>query len=149
MITYQVETWQAVVDEMKSLWPAHWAEVGMDHDAIVLAPDYGLYEYYQNSGSLHLVTVRENGAIVGYHISIVRPHLHYANDLHGFNDVYYINPAQRKGWVGIRLMKFAEQTLKKRGVKKIIVATKLHLDMGKIFTHLGYRETERVFTKVL
>lgn len=149
MITYQVEKWQDVVDEMKHLWPEHWAEVAMDHNSIILAPDYGLYEYYQNSGSLHIVTVREDGAIVGYHISVVRPHLHYVNDLHGFTDVYFVHPSKRKGWVGIKLLKFSEKTLKARGVKKIITATKLHLDMGKIFAHLGYRETERVYTKVL
>jgi len=149
MITYQVESWFDVVDEMKHLWPAHWAEVATDHNTILLAPDYGLYEYYQKSGALHVVTVRENGAVIGYHISIVRPHLHYVNDLHGFTDVYYISPPQRKGWVGVKMFRYAERTLKSRGVKKIMTATKLHLDMGKIFERLGYRETERLYTKVL
>jgi GNAT superfamily N-acetyltransferase len=149
MITYQVEAWSDVVDEMKPLWFAHWEEVAMDHEAIVLAPDFKLYEHYEATGALHIVTARENGIVVGYHILIVRPHLHYANDLHAFTDVYYVAPAKRKGWVGIKLFKFSDRTLKQRGVKKIITATKLHLDMSRIFSYLGYRETERVFTKVL
>lgn len=149
MITYQVEAWSDIVDEMKHLWQSHWEEVAMDHETIKLAPDYGLYEYYESTGALHIVTVREKGSIVGYHISIVRPHLHYANDLHGFTDVYYVHPSKRNGWTGIKLFKFSDKTLKARGVKKVITATKLHLDMGLIFDRLGYRETERVYTKVL
>jgi GNAT superfamily N-acetyltransferase len=134
---------------MEALWPAHWQEVAIDHETIKLAPDYKQYEAFADSGALHIVTAREAGKIVGYHISIVRPHLHYKNDLHGFTDVYYISPAFRQGWVGVKLFKYVEKTLKARGVKKIFSGTKLHLDMGPIFERMGWRETERLFSKVL
>ncbi|SAK95862.1 GCN5-like N-acetyltransferase [Caballeronia temeraria] len=149
MITYSVEKWQDIVSEMEVLWPAHWKEVAIDHETIKLAPDYRQYEAFCAAGALHIVTAREAGKIVGYHISIVRPHLHYMHDLHGFTDVYYISPEHRKGWVGVKLFKYVEKTLKARGVKKLFSGTKLHLDMGPIFERMGWRETERLFSKVL
>lgn len=149
MITYQVEKWKDVSAEMMHLWEAHWEEVGLDHDSIKLAPDVDLYQQYEDAGILHVVTAREAGKVIGYHITIVRPHLHYKNDLHGFTDVYFIHPEHRKGWVGIRLFKYVEKTLKDRGVKKLMTGTKLHLDMGRIFEHLGWTETERLYTKLI
>jgi GNAT superfamily N-acetyltransferase len=147
--TYQEEQWRDIVNEMKVLWPAHWEEIAINRDSIKLAPDYKSYETFADNGSLHIVTARAAGQIVGYHISIVRPHLHYVNDLHGFTDVYYIMPEHRQGWVGVKLFKTVERTLKARGVKKIFTGTKLHLDMGRLFERLGFHETERLYTKVL
>jgi GNAT superfamily N-acetyltransferase len=149
VITYQVEQWRDIVAEMEVLWPAHWEEIAINRDSIKLAPDYQSYEAFADSGALHIVTAREAGKIAGYHITIVRPHLHYKNDLHGFTDVYYIQPEHRQGWVGVKLFKYVEKTLKARGVKKLFTGTKLHLDMGRIFERLGFHETERLYTKVL
>lgn len=135
--------------EMRVLWPAHWEEIAINRDTIKLAPDYQSYEAFDDSGALHIVTAREGGKIAGYHISIVKTHLHYKNDLHGFTDVYYISPEYRQGWVGIKLFKYVEKTLKARGVKKLFTGTKLHLDMGPLFERMGWHETERLYTKVL
>lgn len=149
MITYQVEPWGIVKGEMEVLWPAHWEEIAINRDSIKLAVDHDSYAALEREGALHVVTAREAGRIVGYHISIVKTHLHYKNDLHGFTDVYYIEPAHRQGWVGVKLFKYVEKTLKARGVKKLFTGTKLHLDMSRLFERMGWQETERLFTKVL
>jgi GNAT superfamily N-acetyltransferase len=149
VITYQVEQWRDIVAELEVLWPRHWEEIAINRDTIKLAPDYKSYGEFADAGALHVVTVREAGKVIGYHVSIVRPHLHYRNDLHGFADMYYIEPEHRQGWVGIKLFKTVEKTLKARGVKKIFTATKLHLDVGRLFERLGFHETERLYTKTL
>ena len=149
MITFAVENWFAVKDEMAVLWPAHWEEVAINRDKIKLNVDYDSYAEFANVGSLHVLVAREAGVIVGYHIRIIRPHLHYRDSLTAFTDVYYINPSHRKGMTGVRLFKEVEKTLKYRGVQKIFTGTKLHLDMSRIFEHLGYCETERLFTKYI
>ncbi len=149
MITFSVESWFEVVEEMKPLWPAHWEEVAMNKDEIKLNPDFKTYEQYQTDGALHIVVMRENGALVGYHISIVRPHLHYLQSLSAFTDVYYVSPKHRKGLAGIRLFQEVEKSLKARGVQKIFTGTKKHLDMSKLFEYLGYKSTETLFTKLL
>lgn len=149
MITFSVESWSDVVEEMKPLWPAHWEEVAMNKDQIKLNPDYKSYEAYEKSGALHIVVMRENGKVAGYHISIVRTHLHYADSLNAFTDVYYIEKEHRKGLAGIKLFREVEDTLKARGVQKIFTGTKKHLDMSKLLEYMGYVSTETLFTKML
>ena len=149
MITYQVENWDQVHEEMKHLWPLHWQEVAGDKDVIKLEPHYEMYEALNTQGQLHVVTARNLGKIIGYHISIVRPHLHYKSSLSSFTDVYYIHPDFRKGMVGVKLFKEVEKSLKQRGVQKMFTGTKLSLDMGRLFEHLGWKETERLYTKVI
>jgi GNAT superfamily N-acetyltransferase len=141
-VTYAVEPWQEFKRESLVLWPRHWEEVALDRDKIKLNVDYDQYENIDAIGALHVVVARSSGRIVGYWLGVVRPHLHYADSLSAFTDVYYVDPEFRKGRVGINLFKYAEKTLRARG-------TKVHLDMSKVFEHLGYRKTEILFTKVL
>ena len=134
---------------MKPLWPAHWEEVAMNKNEIKLNPDFKTYEQYQIDGSLHIVVMREDGELAGYHISIVKPHLHYLQSLSAFTDVYYVSPKHRKGRAGLRLFQEVEKTLKARGVQKIFTGTKKHLDMSRLLEYLGYKSTETLFTKLL
>jgi len=149
MITFAVEDWFAVKDEMSHLWPDHWQEVAVNKDAIQLDPDFDTYATFANSGMLHIVVARKEGEIVGYHFSVVRPHLHYRRSLSAFTDIYYIAPAHRTGRTPLRLFQFVEQTLKARGVQKMFTGTKLSLDAGPLFEHMGWTETERLFVKMI
>jgi len=149
MITFAVEDWFSVKDEMSHLWPDHWQEVAVNKDAIQLDPDFDTYATFANSGMLHIVVARKEGEIVGYHFSVVRPHLHYRRSLSAFTDIYYIAPAHRTGRTPLRLFQFVEQTLKSRGVQKMFTGTKLSLDAGPLFEHMGWTETERLFVKMI
>lgn len=144
-----VEPWSQCFTEMSALWDEHWEEVAIDRDVIKLDPDLAQYAELERSGSLHVVVAREAGQIVGYHISIVRPHLHYRTSLSAFTDVYFLRKSHRQGMTGVRLIKEAEATLAARGVQKMFTGTKLHLDMGPIFERLGWTPTETCFTKVI
>ena len=149
MITYQVENWTDCVHELEPLWTAHWSEVAMNKSQIPLEPNYDMYSWINAQGQLHTLTARCDGKVIGYHVSIVRPHLHYASSLSSFTDMYYISPEHRKGMVGVRLFKEAEASLKARGVEKMFTGTKVSLDMSRIFERLGWTETERLFTKFI
>lgn len=149
MIAYAVESWEQAMPEMSSHWDAHWKEVALDHEVIALDPDLEEYGRLDKAGGLHIVTVRQDGLLVGYHISFLRPHIHYKQSLSAFTDIYYVAPAFRRGLVGTRLFQYVEETLKAKGVQKMFTGTKLHLDVGKIFERLGWRETERLYTKVI
>lgn len=149
MVTYAVEPWRQYKAEALCLWPQHWQEIAIDREAIPLKVDYDQYDALDAIGALHVLVARSAGKIVGYWLGIIRPHLHYADSLSAFTDIYYILPEYRKGRVGINLFKEAEKTLRARGVQKVFTGTKVHLDMGRVFEHLGYRKTEVLYTKVL
>jgi len=149
MITFAVEDWFAVRAQMAHLWPAHWEEVALNKDVIKLAPDFETYDSYARSGMLHIVVARKEGAVVGYHFSVVRPHLHYRDSLSAFTDIYYIAPEHRTGRTPLRLFQFVEKTLKARGVQKMFTGTKLSLDAGPLFEFMGWTPTEMLYTKVI
>ncbi len=146
-ITYQVEAMHQCVDEMSILWDLHWNEIALDKARVPLDPDVTTFALMESLGQLVIVTVRNDAKIIGYHISIVRPHLHYKSSLTAYVDMYFLHPDYRGGMVGVKMFKFVEDALKDRGVERIYSGTKLHKDMGKLFERLGYNETERLFVK--
>lgn len=148
-VTYMVELWYDVWREMAPLWQDHWREIAINQSEIPLDPDVAQYEMLQANGMLCVLVARAEGKIVGYYISIIKPHLHYRTTLHAFTDVYYVLPAYRNGWCGIRLFQKAEEIWKERGVVKAFTATKLHLDMSAILERLEWVLTERTFSKLI
>ncbi len=149
MITYQVENWSDVQKEMAPLWVKHWEEVALNRDKMPLAPDFDRYDFMEQKGFLHIVVARKAGEIVGYHFTIVGPHLHYVTTLCGQTDIYYIAPEHRTGRTPLRLFQHVEKTLKDRGVKKLFTGTKLSLDAGPLFQFMGWSPTETLYTKYI
>jgi len=156
-IVFHVEPWSAVVPEMRPVWLLHWREVARDHIAVPLAVGYGAYEELEAAGRLHVLTARLRGRLVGYVVTIVQPHLHYAGTLFGTFDLFYLLPELRRGWRGVQMFRAAERSLRARGVRVLQAGTKIHaspltgksLDAGPIFEFLGWVQTERVYRKLL
>jgi len=146
---YAVECWHDVKAEMVPLWERHWREVALNHAEVPLDVDHERYDAMADNGGLHVLTVRRNGKLIGYHIAIVSGHLHYKSTLHGITDVYWIAPECRHGVTAVRMFQAVERELKKLGVRKLFTATKLHLDQGSLFEHLGYKPVERLYAKIL
>lgn len=156
MITYAVEPWSKVWRELRELWDEHWREVAINQDMIKLDPDIPAYNTMEAAGMLHVVVGREAGRVIGYHISFVRPHLHYRTSLSAITDVYFIRASHRGPRAAIRLFEAAEKTLAARGVQKTFNGTKIHkspdgrsLDHGRLFEHMGHVEAERLYVKVI
>jgi len=149
MTLYMVERWRDLRAEMLPLLVRHWREVALNHAEVPLDIDEARYKALDESGALHIVTARQETELIGYHVAIVATHLHYASTLHGITDVYWIAPERRHGTTALRLFQTVEHEMKTLGVKKLFTATKLHLDQGSLFEHLGYKPIERVYSKII
>ena len=157
MITYQTELLDTCQTEINQLLFDHYDEIALDQEAIPLDPDWTAYHSLENQGKFHITTCRKDGLIIGYYAVRVDTSPHYKSTLHGFVDVYFIKAEYRKGKVGLGLFIEAEKALKARGVKKLLSATKLHesnrtgksLDASRLFDFLGWREIERVYSKLI
>ena len=148
-LTYQVEPFSQAWPEAQALLNLHWLEIARDRDTIELSPAVEQYEHLEKAGQLLIVTMRADGALVGYHASFVRPHLHYAKSLTAFTDLFYIHPDYRQGRNAWRLFTKVEDELKKLGVERMFASCKLSLDLLPLFTALGWTEIERNFSKLL
>ena len=139
MITYAVESWFDALPEMQPMWPLHWQELGVHKDVMPLDPDLDQYAALARSGVLHLVVARKDGQLIGYHISFVRPHLHYRTCLTSFEDLYFLHPEHRKGFMSVaNLFRAVERTLRARGVKRMLCGTKHHKSLARLFMRLGF-----------
>lgn len=148
-ILFQVEKWRDTLPEMEPILVKHWHEIALGHDKVPLDIGRDKYQAMCDAGVLHIVTARDDGVLVGYHIAIISGHLHYIGTLHAITDVYFVLPEYRKGFTGIRLFKFVEVVMRSLGVKKLVTGTKLHLDIGRVLQRLGYAATETVYTKYI
>lgn len=150
-VRFQVEHWKTYVADAPPLWEAHRDEVAMDQPLIPMAMDLDRYAALDAADILHIVTGRVEGQLVAYWVGMVMGHLHYMTTLHAFTDLYYVTPAWRKGPIALRLFGTAHRTLKARGVVKVASGTKLHagLDNSRLFVFMGYRLTEKLYTKLL
>lgn len=149
MIEYKEESFDNVIGEIKPLLDLHYEEIANNKDVIKLNPDYDMYKKLCDGGIMRIITARDADKLVGYCICVIRYHLHYKDSLTALNDIFYISKDYRKGLIGVKLFIKTEEILKKYGVQRVIMNTKMHHDVGAIFDRLGYKETERVFTKII
>jgi L-amino acid N-acyltransferase YncA len=148
-VTFAVETWAAVEYAIQGLWQRHYAEVGQDKTTMFLAPDIGWYRAVEAQGSLSVVIARSAGLIVGYQISVVRPHTHYCSILCSFEDAFYLAPEYRKGITGIKLISESLKFLKQRGVKRAYFMSSEQKPTSKIFKYLGFVQSHTCWSKWL
>lgn len=149
MITYQIEPWSTIKMEIGALIMEHWQEVAMNKEEIPLKVRWDAYDVLEREGSMWCLAVRDLGRLVGYFIGFVKTHLHYEDSLTFFTDVYFLSKEYRKGIAGTKIFKEMEKSLKKRGVQRMLVSTKIKLDMSPILNRLGFEEIERIHSKML
>ena len=113
--------------------------------------DYDEYLKLQNDGVLKSVICKVNEEIIGYIIFVVKSHIHYKSCKTAFVDTYFIKKEFRKKNIGIGLLNYSENMLKRLGVDRIITHTraKIGLDNSELLEYLGYRMTDKVFSKLL
>lgn len=147
---YAVEDPGTFIEELKVIIPAHYDELCVTKD-FPLMPDYEAYGRLYVAGMLRCITARDesNDELIGYAIFIVSPHLHYKTCKTAMEDIYFLKKEHRLGRTGIRLFQFAEAALRADGVNRIIMHTKIHLDNSRLFEYLGYRHTDKLYTKIL
>lgn len=148
-LTFAVEPFADMIREAKPMLERHWEELALDKEHIQLAPDWQRYAQLEAKGALSVVTVRENGKLVGYAWFVVERGLHYSSTLEAYMDIYWLMPEVRGRYGGVRLFHAVEAELKRRGVKRVHVGSKLHQDSSRLFRALNYQPTEVWFSKLL
>jgi len=143
-LEFSVEAYLDVVDEMQLLYGANWAETGHEDGLDV---DYAAFE--QAAPSLHVTVARENGALVGYHCVRLTRSWKQKNTLVGITCMLYLKRSARKGFNGVKFLKFTESALREAGVNRFITTATTRNPFYRLLERLGFSELERVYTKVL
>ena len=138
----------SAIGELQGLATREYDEVGQK-DLLRLNIDWKRYCELDAAGKLATFIAKRDGVIVGYAAFVVQTHIHYCDALVAANSAVYVVPEARIGRVALKLLRFAEIGLKAQGVKKIYYHVKAEKDFGRLLEHLGYRDSERLFTKVV
>jgi len=149
VIKYQQEFLNQVEDDSKYLLELHWNEVALNKEHIKLNPDWKSYYELEQVGKLRIFTARNKGTLVGYFVVIVNSNLHYKDHLFAANDIIYLHKDYRKGFTGIKLIKFAEECLREDGVSVLAINTKVHQPFDVVLERLDFNMVERVYSKYL
>jgi GNAT superfamily N-acetyltransferase len=149
MIKYQQEFLSQVQSDIEPLINLHWKEIALNQDNIKLNPDWEAYANLEAEGKLQIFTAREGDLLVGYFVVTLGYNIHYKDHLCASNDVIYMHKDYRKGFAGIRLIKFAEKVLREDGVSTLTINTKVHQPFDKVLERLKFKPIERVYSKYL
>ena len=150
MLTCHVENFERGLDELKPLLPHHYEELALNQDKVPLSPQYDVYFARERSGQLIYVVMREAGELVGYFIGFIAPGLHYSTCLTCTPDIFFIRPDKRGAALpGVRLFNAVEEELRRRGVQRWFVGSKLKADASKLFEFLGFERVEVTYSKWL
>lgn len=146
MITVMLESFEDRLPELLPLLPLHYEELALNQDKVPLDPQYEVYIERERRGELMFLVVRDAGALIGYFIGFVAPGLHYRTCLTLTMDIFYIHPVHRGNSTGHKLFKAVEAEAKARGVDRMFVGSKTHLDASWLFERLGYSKVETYYT---
>lgn len=145
-VSFCVEALRDELENLKPMFPAHFAELALNQDKVPLDPQYGIYLAREDRGEVLFVAMRDRGVIAGYFVGFVAPGLHYQTCLTLTMDIFWVHPDHRGNGSGYRLFKFVEQEARNRGVQRLFVGSKLHKDASWLFQKLGYTEVERYYS---
>lgn len=146
MITCHIEPFSDHLSELKKLLPEHYKELALNQDKVPLDPQYEIYLERERQGGLLFIAMRHSGQLVGYFIGFIAPGLHYKTCLTCQMDIFYVRQDHRGAGAGFILFKFVENELKRRGVQRMFVGSKMHKDASWLFDRLGYEKVETFYS---
>ena len=141
----QREAYDSYLPDVLALYEQHWLEVCWRRDKFNLAPDHAKYRALEKAGILRIYTARESGIVVGYALFMVSQHLHYKDIKVAVNDLFFVSPDRRGEWLGVKLLKFARDSLRAEGVQAWTLRMKKNLSWDAIAKRAGLEEVDRVW----
>ena len=148
MITYQVEPYESALPELKEIYPVHWLELALFQDRMPLKPQDGEYIARDRDGRLFLTTCRQNGELIGYYTTLLHNSLHYDIPT-ATMDMVYMKVEYRGRGYAIRMARFVQKELRKRGVQIWYSGYKTHNPLGldRVLPALGFIPADTYFVK--
>lgn len=151
-LVFRWEAFHTISGELLPLFRRHYQEIALDKDVVALDPDWDTYHALDLTGRLHILTARHRGKLVGYVFNLISGHLHYVSTRVAHTEMFWLDPAFRKGWLPVKMFQENLAGLKEREVVISSINFKLHFKdarVGKLLARIGYLPTDIVLRKVL
>ncbi|WP_300379619.1 hypothetical protein [Henriciella sp.] len=125
------------LDMAMPLLAEHREELATDKALMVLKPDRERYEALDDLGMLLVIGAFRGEELVGYSANIISPNLHYSDLTMCQNDVLFVRKADRKGPLGLKLIRETEKRGKARGAQIMLWHAKPGTSLDKLMPRMG------------
>ena len=137
----------SLFEESLPLIRAHWAEVA-PFEEMALEPDFNGYLKAEAAGALRAYTARhEATGLIGYALFVVNKNLNSRHSLQAVQSALFISKDHRG--FGRAFLDWCDAQLAEEGVEYTLQNVTSKHDFGPMLESLGYKNTERVFTRRL
>jgi GNAT superfamily N-acetyltransferase len=149
-VTFVLEKFDDVIEDLKPIVYEHWNEVGAGQGKVFLDPDYSFYKKASDSGKVVFYTARENGELVGYAVYFINSNPNARNTLWAVSAFVGVRPDMRKKGIGSGLLNLAERDLKNRGAVVMQTMTKVaHPALSRLLEANGHTQEDVTYTKFI
>lgn len=145
-ITVQVERWRDAIPEIVPLLAENFAESGRPEALPPLDPDYDLYYRLDAKESLLTATIRDDGVLVGYIITLIAGDIHARGVKFATTDTIYVRPAYQRR---VDLVGFAADRLKELGVKRFVLGGRGTPAFARLMRRRGFYPAEVIYERIL
>ncbi len=139
-------------DELRVLHEQHYRETETLYLDVPFDPDYTRYVASEKAGQFVVFTARMHGELVGYLQYYVFRDMHSSGMRQAREDAFFFVPAVRGKGHAPKLLKFAEDALKKLGCRYVGMSSKAPTggpDIGSFLERKGYRPVALYYVKQL
>lgn len=150
--SYTVERFSQVRHEAEVLFHEQYNLMDCDREVIPLEPDYDELNQSCALGRLLFIACRCDGAMVGYYLAVIRPHILSRQSLTSFQIGFYLHPQHRSGGRAMHMLDMATHCARLLGVNRMYGSANLEYQggrVGRLLELAGYRPIETVFSKIL
>jgi hypothetical protein len=146
-LVFRVESFRAILPELKGLHEAHFEETEKHLAGFELNPDYDYMGERERMGSLVQFTARDGQKLAGNLRMYLAKSLHTGH-LVADEDTFYLLPEYRKGFAAMSFLRYAEDMLTGvLGVAEIRANTKIVNAASKLMGYRGYRHVANQYIK--
>ena len=145
--TIQAESLYDIASELPPLFARYAREFdkGLNAD-----PDWTALLRMTAAGMLRVVTVRDNGLLVGFAFTTITPHIMDKTVLYGFTHAIWLDPAYRSGWFPIKFLRFNLERLREWGCQRVSIGHDARWPrLNKVYARLGYKLEELLYVRAL
>lgn len=149
-LTFAAESLRDILDELKPLHAAHFAETERHLAGFTLNPNYDYMAERERTGNLVQFTARDaDGKLVGNLRMYVYASLH-TGTLFAEEDTFYLSPGARRGRNAVNFLRYVEDMLDQvLRVEEIRANTKTVNGTDRLLVHMGYKHVANQFIKII
>lgn len=139
-----------VIREMQDAHRRHWEETEeYRHDA-EFRLDYGRVMEVDKQGRYLMIAVEHTptGTLVGNFGLLMEQCIH-TQLLSAYEDVLYIEPEHRRGRVGVELIRYAEDVVRRLGARELTLSARTVTKVGPMLERMGFDHFKSLYNKRL